>query len=135
MSTNHGIPPKQSQWGQLFDSLCLLALMLVLLFGPLAFEMAPPRTSDQSISAESWQSLGQNDVMASAWEGLGHTPATAKPLIAKRFDYKIDVWMLVITLLAMLIYYLVLVFISRIEYRDVISERFDRLPRPGNKGR
>ncbi|HMN37251.1 MAG TPA: hypothetical protein PKD49_06015 [Hyphomicrobium sp.] len=125
MSRHDYIPPKQSGWGQLFDSLCLLALVLSLMFGPVAFGAAPARTVDRSISDQSWQSLGQNEVMASSWERLGYTPQTAKPLIAKHFDYVMDGWTLAVTIIVMAVYYFVLIYISRIEYRDVISEHFD----------
>lgn len=119
-------PPEQGRIGQVVDSVCLALLILSLLFGPLAFGLDPARTIDRTVSAESWQALGQNDSMALAWERLGHAPETAQPLIAKQFDYAIDLWILAITGLAMIIYYLALFLISRIEYRDIISERFDR---------
>lgn len=125
MSKQRNNPPEQSRLGQIFDSLCLAVLILSLMFGPLAFGVEPARTIDRSISAESWQTLGQNEAMSSAWERLGFTPETAKPLIVKRFDYEIDLWTLSLAILAMVVYYLVLVFISRSEYRDVISKRFD----------
>lgn len=125
MPKHHYIPPEQSLPGQVFDSLCLVALIFLLMFGPLAFGVEPEQTIDRTISAQSWQGLGQNEAMASAWERLGYTPETAKPLIAKRFNHEIDVSTLAIAIVVMLVYYLVLVTISRSEYRDVIAERFE----------
>ena len=125
MSKHRYNPPEQSLPGQVFDSLCLLALILSLLFGPLAFGVEPAQTVDRTISAQSWEALGQNDAMAFAWERLGYTPETAKPLIAKQFVYVVDFWTLASVILAMLVYCIVLIRISRSEYRDVISERFD----------
>lgn len=125
MSTNRYIPPKQSGRGQLFDSLCLAALILSLMFGPLAFGIEQTRTVDLAMSSENWQTLGQNEAMASAWERLGYSPETAKPLIAKRFSYEIDFAMLMLAVLTMFAYYFVLLLISRKEYQDVIRERFD----------
>ena len=125
MSKDHYIPPEQSLLGQIFDSLTLVTLILSLILGPLVFGAEPERTIDQTISAQNWQTLKQNEAMASAWERLDYTPKTAEPLIAKRFVYEIDVWMLVAAIVVMIVYYLILVFISRSEYRDVISERYD----------
>jgi len=125
VSKRRYIPPEQSTWGQVFDSACLVALILSLMFGPLAFGVKPAQTIDRTISAQSWQALGQNEAMASAWERLGYTPETAKPLIASRFAYGIDLWTLAAFVAALLAYYFVLIRISRSEYRDVISERFD----------
>lgn len=125
MSPHPYIPPKQSGKGQLFDSLCLVVLILVFVFGPLAFGKDQTPTVTRTLSSASWQALGQNDAMASAWQRLGYSPETAKPLIEKRYSYDIDVAMLTLAVLTIFAYFLVLLHISRKEYHDVISERFD----------
>ena len=63
--------------------------------------------------------------MASIWEKLGHTPATAHDIIQNRFHYVID-WPTLIIMTAALIAYFVFLFrASDREYRDVIKEKFD----------
>lgn len=123
------VPPKQSGFGQLVDSIFLIALVYGSLMLPLLFnfggggdEEAPAKDPTEI----TWQSLGQNEVMQAQWEKLGYDPAGAAELINARFDYSIEPISLGITALVIIGYFLFVLKYSEREYRDVIAERFGR---------
>jgi hypothetical protein len=122
------IPSKQSGFGQLVDSIFLIALVYGSLMLPLLFnfgggEEAAPAKEPTEIT---WQSLDQNEVMQAQWEKLGYGPAEAAELINARFDYSIEPISLGITALVIIGYFLFVLMYSEKEYRDVIAERFGR---------
>lgn len=120
-------PPKQSAIGQFFDSLFLLALVFAALFTPLYLKLAGGGKVDLEVADKTtWAGLGQNAVAQAQWEKLGQTPETAAPLITSRFDYSFDPIGLVVTAVVVIGYFLLLFHFSKIEYRDVIAERFGR---------
>jgi hypothetical protein len=125
MSNGHYEPPRQSALGQFFDSLFLLALVFASLFAPLYLGLATGgKTEIELADKTTWAGLGQNAVMQGAWEKLGYTPETAAPVIASRFDYSFDLVALGVTALIVIGYFVLVVFFSKSEYREVIAERF-----------
>lgn len=129
-------PPRQSGAGQVIDSLLILVLLFVCLLLP--FELKKMRAAEQATAPAStgqaavpnpdptWESLGQNTVMAQQWEKLGKKPADAKGLIESKFDFAADLrshW-LWITAIVIVGYFLLLLRLSDREYREVIAERF-----------
>ena len=127
MSDSHYEPPKQSAFGQFFDSLFLMALVLAALFAPLALKLAAGAKTELAIADKTtWAGLGQSAAQQAQWEKLGMTPETAAPMVVSRFDYSFDVLALAITAAVVIGYFLLLFRFSEIEYRDVISERFGK---------
>jgi len=120
-------PPRQSKAGQFFDSLFLMALVLLALFVPLWMKLAGSGKVDKEIADKTtWAGLGQNETMQKAWEALGQTPETAAALIAPRFDYTFDPISLGATAALVIGYFLVVLKFSKSEYKDVIDERFGK---------
>ena len=119
-------PPVQSKLGQLIDSLFLLVVVLASLFVPVYFGLAGGGKTTLDITAKTWEGLGQNATMQAQWEKLGYTPETAHELIASRFDYSFSVPALAITAFVVIAYFVFVFRWSKKEYKDVISERFDR---------
>jgi hypothetical protein len=138
-------PPQQSRGGQIFDVVLLLVLVFAALWLPLWLQIAVPSrvvkaptegvtvntTTDAAgvetttFSGVTWETLGQNPTMAAQWEKLGHTPETAVEIIARPFEYKIDVLGLVLTVIVIVGYYVFVLWASKKEYREVIREKFE----------
>jgi hypothetical protein len=119
-------PPQQSKLGQLVDTLFLLTLVLASLFLPVYLGLAGGGKTTLDMPEKTWAGLQQNAVMQEQWEKLGYTPETAHDLIASRFDYSFSVPELVVTAIVVIAYFFFVFRWSRKEYKDVISERFDR---------
>lgn len=119
-------PPRQSMLGQTIDSLFLLALVFAALFAPLYLGLAGGGKTALEFADKTWAGMNQNPTMVAFWEKLGFTPETAHDMIAARFDYAFDPLALGITALVVVAYFLIVVQFSKSEYRDVISERFDK---------
>lgn len=119
-------PPEQSKLGQLIDSLFLLVLVLGALFGPVYFGLAGGGKTTIDIPEKTWAALGQNATMQQQWEKLGFTPETAHDMIVTRFDYSFSIPALIVTALVVIAYFLLVFRWSAKEFKDVISERFDR---------
>jgi hypothetical protein len=121
-------PPNQGMFGQVFDSLLVLVLVYASLMFPLLMK-EDAKAAESAVAAEvvvnSWESLGQNEVMQAQWVKLGHTPDSAAVIINNRFDYTIDPMMLIITILVVVGYFVAVLKISDKEYRQVIAEKFD----------
>ncbi|MGO4685356.1 hypothetical protein [Hyphomicrobium sp. 2TAF46] len=127
MEKPHYEPPKQSAFGQLFDSLFLLILVFAALFTPLYLKLAGGGKIDMSVADKStWAGLGQNAVQAAQWEKLGFHPDTAAPLITSRFDYSFSPLELAITAIVVIGYFMLLFAFSKKEYIEVIEERFGK---------
>lgn len=124
MKNERYAPPKQSAAGQLFDSLFLLGLVFVALFLPLYLQLASGGKTTLKFAETTWQGMGQNAAMAEAWEKLGMTPEQAGDIIASRFDYSFSPIAFAITAVVVIAYFFILVHFSRVEYIDVIRERF-----------
>lgn len=119
-------PPKQSAWGQLVDSLFLLVLVFAALFAPLYLHLAGGGKTTLEFANKTWEAMGQNETMVRAWEKLGYTPESAHDLIASRFDYSFSLIELAITAIVVIGYFIIAVHYSKVEYRDVIDERFGK---------
>ena len=121
-------PPNQGLFGQIFDSILVLVLVYASLMWPLLMK-EDAKAEEPAVAAEvvvnTWESLGQNEVMQTQWVKLGHTPDTAAVIINNRFDYTIDPMMLIITILVVVGYFVVVLKVSDKEYREVIAEKFD----------
>ncbi|CAA2142278.1 hypothetical protein [Hyphomicrobium sp. ghe19] len=127
MDKPHYEPPKQSAFGQLFDSLFLLVLVFAALFTPLYLKLAGGGKTDLALAdTKTWEGLGQNAVQQAQWVKLGMTPETAAPMITSRFDYSFNVTELVITAVVVIGYFALLFAFSKREYREVLEERFGR---------
>lgn len=127
MEKPHYEPPKQSAFGQLFDSLFLLVLVFAALFTPLYLKLAGGGKIDMAVADKStWAGLGQNAVEAAQWEKLGFHPDTAAPLITSRFDYSFSPLELAITAIVVIGYFMLLFAFSKREYIEVIEERFGK---------
>jgi hypothetical protein len=117
-------PPQQSAFGQFFDSLFLLVLVFAALFAPLYLGLAGGGKMTINFLDATWAGMSQNETMIAAWEKLGYTAETAKEIIASRYDYAFDPIAAVITAIVVIGYFYIAVHFSKVEYRDVISERF-----------
>lgn len=122
-------PPNQGMFGQIFDTILILALVYLSLMVPLLFKAAAKAEDAAHIAAaavkESWESLGQNAVQQAQWIKLGYDPEKAATLINSRFDYTIDPVMLMITIAVIVGYFWFMLKVSDKEYREVIREKFD----------
>lgn len=127
MANSHYEPPKQSAFGQFFDSLFLLVLVIAALFTPLYLKLAGGGKIDLPIADKTtWAGLGQSAVQQAQWEKLGLTPDTAAPMITSRFDYSFNTAELAVTAIVIVGYFALLFIFSRSEYREVIEERFGK---------
>ena len=127
MNKPHYEPPKQSAFGQFFDSLFLLALVLVALFAPLFLKLAGGGKIDIAVADKTtWAGLGQSAEQAAQWLKLGFTPDTASSIITSRFDYTFSPIELGATLVVVIGYFVLLFAFSKSEYREVIEERFGK---------
>ena len=127
MDKPHYEPPKQSAFGQLFDSLFLLVLVFAALFTPLYLKLAGGGKTDLALAdTKTWEGLGQNAAQQAQWVKLGLTPETAAPMITSRFDYSFSMVELVITAVVVIGYFALLFAFSKREYREVLEERFGR---------
>ncbi|MDH4980836.1 hypothetical protein [Hyphomicrobium sp. D-2] len=125
-------PPVQSQIGQIFDTLFLLALVLASLFAPVYLGLAGSGKTTVELSDTSWAGMKQNATMQAQWEKLGYTDGTeakdgrqpASKLIATRFDYNFSFVELAASALVVVAYFFIVFYWSKKEYREVIDERF-----------
>lgn len=117
-------PPKQSAFGQIFDSLFLLALVGLSLFAPLWLGLAGGGKTALEFADKTWTGMKQNEITQAAYEKLGYTAETAHDLLASRFDYAFSMPEAIITAIVIAAYFLFVFRFSDQEYRDVIRERF-----------
>ena len=121
----HYEPPKQSKASQLIDVIVLVVLTIGALFVPLWMGMAgAAKTVAAPIANATWEALGQTPAQAAKYEALGYTPESAHDLILARFDYSFSVGALVAMVLVILLYYVLILRFSDVEYREVIAEQF-----------
>lgn len=126
MARNVYQPPEQSKFGQLIDTLFLLVLVMGALFVPVYAGLAGGGKTTIDIPEKTWAALGQNATMQQQWEKLGYTPETAHDMIVSRFDYSFSLPALLVTAIVVIAYFFFVFRWSRKEFKDVISERFDR---------
>ena len=126
-------PPVQSWIGQVFDTLFLLALVLISLFAPLYLGLVSSGKHTVELSDTSWAGMKQNAAMQAQWEKLGYTDGSeakagrqpAAPIIASRFNYNFSLVELAISTLVVIAYFIIVLHWSRKEYRDVIDDHFN----------
>jgi hypothetical protein len=122
-------PPKQRWFGQIFDSLFILALVYISLLLPLLFKAeatAEAANANQEAVKSTWESLQLNPVVQQQWEKLGYDADKAAALINTRFDYTIDPLWLAITAVLLIGYFIFMLKVSDKEYREVIAEKFGK---------
>jgi hypothetical protein len=123
-------PPNQGMFGQIFDTVLVLALVYASLMLPLLFAAAEKAEHTAELAAAAinatWESLGQNAVQQAQWIKLGFDPDKAAVMINSRFDYTIDPIMLIITIVVVVGYFLFMLKVSEKQYREVIAEKFDQ---------
>jgi hypothetical protein len=128
--TKHYEPPKQGWFGQIFDSLFVLALVYLSLMLPLLFKAKEAVSAAAGAAAEAvkptWESLQLSPVVQEQWEKLGYDAEKAAALINTKFDYTIDPTWLVITAVVLIGYFVFMLKVSDKEYRQVIAEKFGK---------
>ena len=121
------IPPVQSKFSQIFDVIVLLVLAVGALYVPLFLGLAGSAQTSTVPENPTWENLGQNATMVEKWTELGYaTAADAAELITARFDYSFSILNLLVTIVAVVGYYVIALRFSDKEYRDVINEKFGR---------
>lgn len=123
------IPPRQSKFGQIFDVLVLLALIIGALRLPLWLGLAGgAKTPAPFNPAATWADLGQDTPeKVAAWNALGYASPdneALQSLITARFDYTINIAELLIMIVVVVGYYFLVVKFSGHEYKEVIAEKF-----------
>ena len=120
-------PPLQSKLGQIIDVIVLLALSIGSLYIPLIYGLSGSAKVTTVVENPTWESLGQNEAMVKQWNALGFTdPAAAHDLITTRFDYSFSWLNLAFMAVVLIGYFFMLIKLSDKEYREVISEKFER---------
>ena len=118
-------PPIQGKASQLIDVIVLVFLTVGALFVPIWLKLAGAAKSVITPVADpTWETLGQNAAQAAKYEALGYTPATAHDLILARFDYSFSIGALLAMVVVIVLYYVLILRFSEVEYREVISEKF-----------
>lgn len=121
----HYDPPKQGKASQLIDVCVLVILTVGALFVPLWLGLAgAAKTVAAPVADPTWEALGQNAAQAAKYEALGYTPETAHDLILSRFDYSFSITALLAMIAVIVLYYVLILRFSDVEYREVISEKF-----------
>ncbi len=123
----HYVAPKQSKISQLFDVAVLLALTFGALYLPLLLKLAGGGKSVPDGAPTTWEGMGQNATEIAQYNALGFTdPAAVADIINARFDYSFSWGALILMFVIIVGYYVMMLRLSDREYRDVISEKFDK---------
>lgn len=118
-------PPKQNLASQLIDVIVLVILTVGALFVPLWMGLAgAAKTVETPVENPTWEALGQTPAQAAKYESLGYDPASAHDLILARFDYSFSFGALLTMVAVIVLYYILILRFSDVEYREVISEKF-----------
>lgn len=123
----HYEAPKQNLVSQLVDVVVLVVLTVGALFAPLWLGLAGAAKSvAEPVANPTWETLGQTPAQAAKYEALGYDPASAHDLILARFDYSFSTGALLTMVVIIVLYYVMLLRFSDVEYREVISEKFGK---------
>jgi hypothetical protein len=123
----HYQPPKQSKFSQLLDVIVLLILTFGALYVPLYMGLAGGAKSVPEGAQTTWEGMGQNATEIAQYNALGFTdPAAIADVINARYDYSFSWGALILMVVVIVGYYVMMLRLSDREYRDVISEKFDR---------
>jgi hypothetical protein len=118
-------PPTQSKASQLIDVIVLVILTVGALFVPLWMGLAgAAKTVATPVENPTWETLGQTEAQSAKYEALGYTPETAHDLILARFDYSFSITALLTMVVVIVLYYVLILRFSEVEYREVIAEKF-----------
>jgi len=118
-------PPEQNLLGQIIDVFVLLVLTVGSLFVPLYLGLAGATKTPNPIADPTWEKLGQNAIEQQQWAALGITdPAAANDIITARFNYDFSWAALIIMAVLVIGFFVLVVRLSDLEYREVIAERF-----------
>ena len=121
----HYKAPIQGKASQLVDVIVLVVLTVGALFVPIWLKMAGAAKSvTNPVENPTWETLGQNAAQSAKYEALGYTPETAHDLILSRFDYSFSIGSLLVMIVVIVLYYVLILRFSDVEYREVISEKF-----------
>jgi hypothetical protein len=121
----HYQPPQQGKASQLIDVIVLVVLTVGALFVPLWLGMAGAAKSVATpVENPTWETLGQTEAQSAKYEALGYTPESAHDLILARFDYSFSITALLTMIAVIVLYYVLILRFSEVEYREVISEKF-----------
>ncbi len=121
----HYTPPKQGKASQLIDVIVLVILTVGALFVPLWMGLAGAAKSVATpVVNPTWETLGQNAAQSAKYEALGYTPESAHDLILARFDYSFSTGSMLTMIVVIVLYYVLILRFSDVEYREVISEKF-----------
>jgi hypothetical protein len=121
----HYQPPTQGKASQLIDVIVLVVLTIGALFVPLWLGLAgAAKTVATPVENPTWESLGQTEAQSAKYEALGYDPASAHDLILARFDYSFSVTALLTMVAVIVLYYVLILRFSEVEYREVIAEKF-----------
>jgi hypothetical protein len=121
----HYTPPTQSKASQLVDVIVLVLLTLGALFVPLKLGLAgAAKAVATPVADPTWEKLGQTPAQAAQYEALGYTPESAHDLILARFDYSFSLTALLTMVVVIVLYYVLVLRFSDVEYREVIAEKF-----------
>ena len=111
----------------MFDVVVLVVMTVGALFVPLWMGMAgAAKTVSAPVAEATWEALGQNAVQAAQYEALGYTPESAHDLILARYDYSFSTVALLTMIGVIVLYYVLILRFSEVEYREVISEKFGK---------
>ena len=120
-------PPKQSKLSQLLDVVILMAMTFGALYVPLYLGLAGGAKVDADpAKLASFEAMGLNATQTAQYQALGFTAPSDIPAVFARFDYTINWTALVVMVVVILAYYALVLRFSEKEYREVISEKFDR---------
>lgn len=120
------VPKKQGAVGQVIDSVFILVLVYISLLVPLLLGGGPTTSAASSATAAppTWASLHVSQVAQQQWIKLGYDAKSAAPIISTKFDYSINPWLLILTIVVIVGYYFFILKYSKKEYREVINEKF-----------
>ncbi len=123
----HYEAPKQNMVSQLIDVIVLVVLTVGALFAPLWLGLAGAAKSVATpVEGPTWETLGQTPAQAAKYEALGYTPESAHDLILARFDYSFSITALLVMVAIIVLYYVLVLRFSEVEYREVITEKFGK---------
>ena len=132
----HYVAPKQGKASQLVDVVVLVVLTVGALFVPIWLKLAGASKVALEVLPTQWDQMGLNEVQIAKYQALGFTDPTqvlnpdtgftVANLITDRFDYSFSVTALLVMVAIIVLYYVLVLRFSEVEYREVISEKFGK---------
>jgi hypothetical protein len=122
-------PPVQSGASMAWDAVFIILLIYVVLLLPIVLGLTAGKTITNIPENVTWETLGQNEQMVAQWEKQGIGIDEAAELICTKFDYSVNPIALIITLGIVVAYYIILIWAGGSEFKDVIHEKFEIMPK------